>query len=91
MDLLIFLLVYETEEIVWRNKSRKQNTFIEVDVPKRLKKFSKNKRREVHFGNTETRKPSTLLQTSSFKKDLPRILVKFLDIFYISHLDYWEL
>ena len=53
-----------------------------------LKKFSKNKRREVHFGNIEARKSSTLLQTSSFKKDVPRILVKFLDILYISHLHY---
>ena len=51
MNLLIFLFVYQTGEIVKRNKSWTQplKYILEIGDPKQLKKFLKHKLREVHF------------------------------------------
>ena len=40
------------------------------------------------FNSIETWKPTTKLDTTSFKKDLPRILIKFLVNSYIIYLSY---
>ena len=42
---------------------------------------------KFNFSSIEDWKCSTLLQTNSFKRDLPRILIKFLITFY----NFWEL
>ena len=53
-----------------------------MGVPKKLKNPLKVNVEKFTFSNIEAWKPTTLLQTNLFKKDLSRILIKVLVIFY---------
>ena len=88
-DLLIFLLVYQTKEIFWSNKSRKRpwkyitkivflNTWRNSWRKLYLQKFS--------FSNIETWKPTTLLRIDS-----KRVYLGSCSSFWVIFNNFWQL
>ena len=55
-----------------------ENAFLETGVSEQLTKFQKINVEKFTFSSTEAWKSATSLQTNSFMRDFPRILIRFL-------------